>query len=203
MAIVFFDMDGTLTRCDTFIPYCFIALAHRPWRIFVLKNIFKGYLGFLKDKINRQELKEVFIASFLGQATKKDVAQWNKIFFRFVLPLIKRRKIFEMLQNHQDIGDRVCIVSASLDIYLKPLVDMWQLYGVISTTAEWKKGCISGKISGKNCRGVEKAKRIKRRFSEKELEGSIAYGDSDSDDQMLQIVSFGWKVSVKFGHIVF
>lgn len=75
MAVAFFDMDGTLTRCDTFIPYCVIALTHRPWRIFVLKNVFKGYLGFLKKgKTNRHELKEVFIDAFLGLATKRDIA---------------------------------------------------------------------------------------------------------------------------------
>lgn len=111
-----------------------------------------------------------------------------------MLPLIRRREIFEILRKHQAVGNRVYIVSASLDIYLKPLADMWQLDGVICTKAECENGCLSGKISGKNCRGEEKAKRIKSVFSEKELKDSIAYGDSDGDEQMLKMASLEYKV---------
>jgi FMN phosphatase YigB (HAD superfamily) len=66
MALAFFDLDGTLTRFDTLIPYSLIALIHRLWRIGYIKQVLKDYIGFRGGRIERQRLKENFMTSLMG-----------------------------------------------------------------------------------------------------------------------------------------
>lgn len=194
MALAFFDLDRTLTKIDTFIPYCLIALLHRPTRIFAIKPVLKGCICFLRGEMQRQELKEAFIGTFLGGAGRDEIARWNKVFLGFILPLIIRKEILKKVWQHQQNGDRVYIVSASPDIYLEPLAGQWAIDGVICTNLEWKTGRLTGRILGKNCRGEKKARRIRALFDERELEGSFGYGNSEGDRQLLELVTFGIKI---------
>jgi len=194
MAVAFFDLDGTLTKVDTFIPFCLLALLYRPWRVFALRPLIRACVYFYRGNMLRQDLKETFITAFLSGAEKDDVARWSRIFLRIILPRIVRKEIIEKLQLHQQAGYRVYLVSASPDIYLKPLARQWRLEGAICTTLEWKYGRLTGKILDKNCYGEEKARRIRVLFDKQELEGSFAYGNSDGDRQMLALVSFGLKI---------
>lgn len=191
MALVFVDLDGTLTRFDTLIPYCCIALLHRPRRIFAVKDVVIESVQYLRGKTGRQGLKEAFIKSFLGGAGQSRIDQWNRLLFRAVIPPLTRRSMWKRVRNHQREGDRVFIVSASPDIYVGPLARLWGLDGSISTRLEWRNGLITGKILGRNCRGEEKARRIRELFSDEELIGSHAYGNSSGDKQMLELAAFG------------
>lgn len=191
MPLAFFDLDGTLTRCDTFIPYCFIAFLHRPWRIFRLNRILIGCFLFLKGEIEREKLKQVFITTFLRGLTKKEIEKYNKIFLELFIPLILRKDIHIKMRFHQRQGNRVYIVSASPDIYVQTIAKQWNIEGAICTNLEWKRDCLTGRILGKNCRGREKARRIQSIFTQNELEGSYAYGNSEGDNEMLELASFG------------
>lgn len=194
MAIAFFDFDGTLTWVDSFIPYCLLSLFHRPQRVLAMKPVLKGCLDFWRGKIQRQELKEIFLKAFLGDAKREDVERWNKVFLNFVIPRILKGQMLMRARGHQRAGDKVYIVSASPDIYLEPLIRELSLDGVICTTLEWKDRSLTGRILGKNCRGEEKARRVRALFDERELHGSYFYGDSDGDWELLELVSFGFYV---------
>lgn len=194
MALAFFDVDGTLTWIDTFVPYCMLALLYRPRRVFALKPLLKACIDFCGGRIQGQEVKESFLHAFLGGATRTEIERWNRIFYRLVFSQIIRREVFEKLQQHKQTGDRVYLVSASPDIYLKPLARKWRLDGVICTVLEWKDDILTGRIVGRNCQGEEKAKRIKTLFTEKELAGSFAYGNSGGDRQLLELATFGLKL---------
>ena len=191
MALAFFDLDGTLTRFDTLAPYCLIALVHRPRRMLALKDVLKASVGFSRGVIDRQQWKEAFITVFLEGATKPQIARWNRLFLRYVLPLMLRKQILRKLRKHRDGGDRVYIVSASPDIYLDALVGQWRLDGRICTELEWKHDRLTGKISGRNCRGEEKARRLKALFDAEDLKRSYGYGNSEGDRQMLELVGVG------------
>jgi phosphatidylglycerophosphatase C len=191
MALAFFDLDGTLTRFDTFLLYSLIALIHRPRRICQIHRILKAFIGFGRGRIDRQQFKETFITGLLGGSTRREIARWNSLFSRFILPLILRERVLNRLREHQARGDRVYIVSASPDVYIEALVRQWRLNGMICTNLEWQSGRLTGKIAGKNCRGEEKARRMKTLFSERELKKSYAYGNSEGDKQMLELVGTG------------
>ena len=108
--------------------------------------------------------------------------------------MITRRQVLEKLRQHQSRGDRVYIVSASLDIYINAIARQWRIDGLICTNMEWQDGTLTGSILGKNCQGEEKARRLKALFSERELKASCAYGNSDGDRAMLGLVGAGYFV---------
>jgi phosphatidylglycerophosphatase C len=195
MALAFFDLDGTLTKIDTFVPYCVTALIHRPWRIFRVAAVIRGLVRFMKGDIDSQSIKETLVSVFLGSAAREDIDRWNKIFLRWVLPALLRQTLLLRARQHQERGDRIFIVSASPDIYLEPIVKQWRFDGLICTRLEFKARRLSGKILDRNCRGEEKARRIRARFKDAELDGSTGYGNSDADKQMLELVSVGYFVS--------
>jgi len=194
MAIAFFDLDRTITRLDTFIPYCLLYLFYRPHRVFALNPLLKACVNFFRKRKERQELEEAFLAAFLEGARKKDIERLNIKFFRFILPWIVKEEMLKKVRLHQQNGDQVYIVSASPDIYLEPLASQWRLNGVICTVLEWKDGYLTGKIMGRNCQGEEKARRIQALFNESELKGSFAYGNSNEDQQLLELVTFAFKI---------
>ena len=191
MALVFVDLDGTLTKFDTLIPYCCIALLHRPWRVFAVKDVLLETVRYVRGRTGRQGLKEAFIRAFLGGAPQSRIDRWNRLLFRAVIAPFTRSSVLNRVRNHQREGDRVFIVSASPDVYVGPLARLWGVDGYISTRLERQNGLISGKILGKNCRGEEKVRRIRELFSDEELLGSHAYGNSSGDRQMLELADFG------------
>jgi len=194
MALAFFDLDGTLTRFDTFVPYCLLSLFYRPRRVFALKPLLKACINFFRGRIDRQDLKETFLVAFLEGARRNDIELFNREFFRFILLWIIREEMIEKMRLHKQAGDQVYLVSASPDVYLDTLAREWKLVGVICTKLEWKNGLLTGKILGKNCRGHEKGVRIRELFSEIELEGSFAYGNKNEDQELLELVTFGTEV---------
>jgi len=153
MALAFFDLDGTLTRFDTFIPYCLLSLLYRPHRVFALKPLLKACANFCKGKIERQNLKEAFLVAFLEGSRRNEIDRWNRIFLHFFMPWIIREEMLEKVRQHQQDGDRVHLVSASRDIYLEPLARQWKIDGVICTKLEWKNGLLTGKILGRIAKG--------------------------------------------------
>jgi len=150
----------------------------------------KASARLLGKKAETGGVKQAFIRAFLGNATRNQSAQWNRIFRRAVLPLITRNGVLERIRRHQREGARVFIVSASPDLYLEPIVTLWGFDGLISTRLEWKDDRLTGRIIGKNCKGAEKARRIKEVFTPDQLEGSHAYGDSPADRWMMELASF-------------
>jgi len=194
MALVFMDFDGTLTRFDSFIPYCFTALIHRPWRIPALIRALGAGLRFAGKKIGRQQAKEALIEAFLGGATREEADRWNRMFLRHVFPLLIRKEMLARARWHQRQGDLVLIVSASPDIYLGPFVRKWGFDGIICTELEWKENRITGRIVGKNCQGEEKARLIKALFRKEDLSTASGYGNSEGDRAMLQTLGKGYYV---------
>jgi phosphatidylglycerophosphatase C len=94
----------------------------------------------------------------------------------------------ERINWHKTQGHKVAVVSASIDYWLN---DWCKLNGLdlISTTLELKNGKLTGRLSGKNCYGIEKVNRIKNRYNLAEFDQIYAYGNSAGDREMLLLAS--------------
>jgi phosphatidylglycerophosphatase C len=83
----------------------------------------------------------------------------------------------------------VILASASLEAYLRPLGGLLDVDDVVCTTLEQgPNGRLTGRLVGGNCRGVEKARRVRAWLeSSGRADAELwAYGDSPGDRPLLE-----------------
>ena len=98
-----------------------------------------------------------------------------------------RGEVLRELLDHKAKGREVCIVSASLDIWLKPFAAQYEV-NYLCTGVKYASGKYDG-FSGLNCNREEKAVRIKREYSLGTFGEIIAYGNSSGDKYMFELAN--------------
>ncbi|MBK7669085.1 MAG: HAD-IB family phosphatase [Sphingobacteriaceae bacterium] len=85
-------------------------------------------------------------------------------------------------------GHVISIVSASLDIWIRPFCEK---HGIdyLCTEIEYVNGISTGKLLTPNCNGAEKAVRIKQRYNLTDYSSIIAYGNSSGDKAMFDLTT--------------
>ena len=109
-----------------------------------------------------------------------------------VRPEVRRR-----LDWHRGRGDRVVVVSASPDAYIRVAAERLAAHGAIATLLEVDdSGRLTGRYDGGNCRGEEKIRRLRLWMADEGLEGAHlwAYGNSRGDLRMLRAADTGVNV---------
>ncbi len=152
--LIIFDFDGTLTRDDTFITFALHAL--NPLR--VAGAVIRSSISLLKWKaglLSSGKAKERLYRSLYKGLKKTDIEDSAKTFSpRYNHPIL------EALTEHRDRGDEVWIISASLDLWLKPIARQLGV-GLICTGSETDpQGRLTGRFSTPNCHGSEKVRRL-------------------------------------------
>lgn len=177
-----FDFDGTITKKDTM--FSFLKFYNK--QKFYL-NFAKHLPFFIMLKLNlakAERVKENFISSILKGEKEKNIQQKATSFFEENYPSILREKALNFIQNI-DRNDSECyLVTASLDIWVKPFSEKLNLK-LLSTQAKFKNGIYIGKFATKNCNGIEKVHRIKEIIKNQSFDKTIAFGDTSGDKEML------------------
>ena len=185
MNLALFDFDGTITHTDTFTAFIKLAIPKRRlWlgRLILTPSILGYRLGLLSPSRVRQHIVRIGFAG-LAQA---DIDALGRQYANNTIPLLLRPDAMQRLQWHKTQGDRIIIVSASLDVYLKP----WcEAMGVELTCAELatQQGVLTGRYQKGDCTGKAKAQRVKAMVDLKQYPMIYAYGDTDEDKQLLAL----------------
>lgn len=103
-----------------------------------------------------------------------------------ILPNIIRKKAEERIEWHKKRGDDVCVVSASLNVYLYPWTELHSIKCICSIL-ESRSGVFTGSLVNGDCSRQEKVNRIKEKFDLKKYNSIYAYGDTFEDREMLGI----------------
>lgn len=142
-----------------------------------------------------QKAKEILLSKFFRGLTKTEFEMKGDEFARKILPGLVRRQAEEEIDRHLASGRKVIVVTASLSAWCRAWCREKGL-DLIASEYELEDGRVSGKIQGKNCKGEEKARRIREKYP---LDGAgdiYAYGDSKGDREMLNIADvkyYKWK----------
>jgi phosphatidylglycerophosphatase C len=96
----------------------------------------------------------------------------------------------ESLRSHADAGHTVLLVSASFEVYLRPLAELLGAHDVLAVRLEvGEGGILTGRLEGPNCRGPEKVVRLHdwldRHAGGRAAVHLTAYGDSRGDRELL------------------
>lgn len=183
MNLALFDFDGTLTAKDSLDEF----LKHSVSREKYLLNMFKfiPYFILWQTKLmNNGIAKEHLFRIFFKGLDEKNFKAIAKNFSLTKLDQIMRKDRMKLLQEHKNNGDRVVIVSASMQSWLQPWCDKNNIE-LLSTQLEFKNGKVTGRFLTKNCHGIEKENRVRELLNIKDYETIYAYGDSSGDTEML------------------
>lgn len=186
--IAAFDVDGTLTTRDCVVPFLRLVAGSRSLAVRLALQARPLAAGARRR--DRDALKAVATqAAFTGRPVAA-VTTLAESFAAEVHRRWLRADSVERLDEHRAAGDVVVLVSASYELYLRPLGALLGADHVLGTRlGVHPSGVLTGGLDGPNCRGPEKVRRLHALLEEHhggrtgvEL---VAYGDSPGDRELL------------------
>ena len=205
-----FDFDGTLTTRDTLL--LFIRHACGWWALFGGLLLFSPLLVLMKLHLaDNGRTKERLFRHYFRGMLERDFDALCQSFARSHTHILRTAGL-RTVQQALDRGDRVVILSASIDRWveacLRPFLVSSSRFQVLGTEIEVVDGRLTGRFATPNCYGPEKVRRLKEFLKEVSprgdvegatkvshrgdvegaLEGTpfiIAYGDSRGDKELL------------------
>jgi HAD superfamily hydrolase (TIGR01490 family) len=183
VTLAVFDLDGTLTRGDTFRLFAAWYLARRPWRLarcWQLPFDATLYEAGLRDN---GWMKARTLAALLGGAREGSVAASADAFVERVVERDMRAGTLAALDAHRKAGDRILLLSANLDFLVRPFAARLGIADTISTIAERDgQGRYTGRLAGANCYGEEKRRRLAEFLgAARKNSRVVVYADHHSD----------------------
>lgn len=183
--IAFFDLDGTLTTKDTLLEFIKYSKGTRKfWFGFLLYSPY--IIAYKTGLITNQKAKEKILIFFFRNMPVDDFQKVCDRFAEKKIPGLIRSGARKEIENLKKKGIIIVIVSASPRNWLQKWVEAQQAE-LIATELAIKDNRLTGKISGLNCYGVEKVRRIKEEYDLSEYDEIYAYGDSAGDKPMLSL----------------
>ncbi|SDB90511.1 HAD-IB family hydrolase [Acinetobacter boissieri] len=183
--LALFDFDHTLTHTDSFKAFLSYSLSKTAY----YKGHFKllhYIVGYQCKMITDQKLRQKICQTAFAQYHKKQLLEIGRTFADTYLDQIISPHAKQRLTWHQSQGDRVVVVSSSLDVYLKPWCEK-QGIDVICNQMTDNGTHYTGVFLGGDCGYEEKARRVQQRYNLTDYEQIFAYGDSNNDSAMLAL----------------
>jgi phosphatidylglycerophosphatase C len=179
--VVIFDLDGTLTRRDSYVPYLAGFLLRHPRRLLHILPLPWVVLKYGLGRVTNTDLKQHFLHAVFGGASRREVESWTRIFVDRLLVDGLRPEAREALERHRNRGDLLVLLTASFDLYVHEIGRRLGFDHVLCTQAEWLDGRLSGKLAGPNHRGEEKVRCLLRLRDAHAESTIVAYADHHSD----------------------
>jgi HAD superfamily hydrolase (TIGR01490 family) len=189
--VVIFDLDGTLTRKDTYLGFLAAVLRKRPWRVLGCLHLPVCYGLFRTGLVSNSWLKACFLKAVAGGLTRDNLETTAEQFAGTVFSAYLRPGALEQLRAHRDAGARIVIATASLDVYVPQIAARLGVDpgDTICTRAQWTGGnLLTGALDGDNCYGEAKVAAVQLWLAANGLAAvSAAYSDHHSDLPLLEM----------------
>ena len=194
-SLAVFDLDGTITRHDTFGPFLWGFLWRHPWRLPRTLLALPAAVSFVFTR-DRGALKGAVIHALLGGAKRESLARWAERFVAALLPQALYAEALAAIAMHRTRGDRLLLMSASTDLYVPRIGSALGFDEIICTEVRWRAdGRLDGRLASANCRGEEK-RRCLAAVIARDAPGRVcAYGDSRADLLHMQLVQQAYLVN--------
>ncbi|MEZ5499751.1 MAG: HAD-IB family hydrolase [Steroidobacteraceae bacterium] len=194
--LVVFDLDGTITRRDTLVPFLLGWLARKPGRVVFLPLVAVAAARFCFDR-DRGRLKSSLIRSILGRASRDELRDYAERFADRLLPSGCLAPALEEIRKQRETGAHMVLLSASPDLYVPIIAERLGFGHCICTQVSWRGELLEGRLLSANRRGEEKA-RVVRELLEAHADcASWAYGNSRSDLPHLLLVDNAFAINLR------
>ncbi len=183
-----FDVDRTVTTRDCVVPFLRRVSGTAPFAARMALASARLLPAIARGERDRAKVQAAKIV-FAGRRAV-DVNATGAEFAGAVIRSWLRDDTVARLRWHQSAGHEVVLVSASFGAYLHPLGERLGAAGVLCTElVVGDDGVLTGDLSGLNCRGTEKVRRLHKWLDERHGGRANvelwAYGDSPGDRELL------------------
>jgi len=173
--LAIYDMDKTITRSPTWMPFLRAWARRRPWRIAALAaSVAPGAL-YLGKRIDRARLKEMTQRLVMGRGAAATAVE--RAAGRFASNIVNG-KVWDdaraRIAADRAAGYRVVMATASYDFYVRPIAAALGITDVIATPSTLEHGRLLPRIAGENCYGDAKLRMIEAWMARE----GIARGDA-------------------------
>jgi HAD superfamily hydrolase (TIGR01490 family) len=186
MRVAVFDLDGTITRHDTLWPYLRGWVRRRPRAGFWLRVI--AALSRYPCDRDRGLLKSRLIRIAMGGADPASVEAWTRDYVASLGKAELCPGALQAIERHRTAGDRLVLLSASVDLYVPAIGRRLGFDEAICTEVAWRDGRLDGALVTENRRADEKRRcleSLRARFPGARF---AAYGNARSDFAHLEAV---------------
>ena len=177
-----FDFDGTLSTRDNLVPFLCRAVGTPAVAQALAAGGVSVALG--RGSRSRNALKAEVVRRLL---TGYDAERLESLGRAFAFEIVRRHlrgDVVERVDWHRTQGHRLVLVSASFDVYVRPVAERLRFDAVLATELEvGPDGRLTGRLQGENVRGAEKARRLEAWLAEQPAY-VWAYGDSSGDREL-------------------
>lgn len=187
VTVAAFDVDGTLLSGDSLRPFLRFA-GGWAWWVRALRA-FPALALFAFGLTSRTQAKGALLRAVLGHLPQEALSRLADLFARRSLPGMIRREALARVHWHQAQHHHVVLVSASPELYLRPLAQTLGIPTVIGTRLAVSSGRVTG-IHGLNCAGPEKVRRLFEYLPAAGMAELYAYGDSSGDHELLEVSTY-------------
>lgn len=183
--VAVFDLDGTLTRQDTFKIFLKRRLAARPWRALRCAPLPVAYWMARRGLRDHVWLKQQMLKWVVGGSRRDELARFCAGFAEQMLREQVTERARAQLEAHKRRGDTLVLCSASFDFYVHAIGEALGFDHVICTHSAWRDERLTGEIDGENCFADEKIRRLDALLGERAKGERAAYSDHHSDLPLL------------------
>lgn len=190
-ALALFDFDGTLYPHDSFTGFIFYVLKkrHIVWRgLKVLPWILAYYLKLYPAPRMRSKLYSAMFKGCDLKAIQPLALQYTNQVLKNLDPAL-----FKQLKKHQQLGHKVVLVSATIDLYLKMIAKALNIE-LICSKVEIKNGKLTGRYLTPDCSRMQKKSRVMEAINLADFKMIYAYGNSEEDLEMICLGQYSYMV---------
>ena len=198
-ALAVFDLDRTLTRHDTLVPFVLGYLWRHRARIPRLLLALPAAVRFVFDR-DLGAIKGSFIRATLGGASRAELELWTRQFVPSLLRRGMNAEALRVLEAHRQSGARLLLLSASTDLYVPQIASALGFHEVICSRVRWRADDrLDGRLASANCRGEEKRRQLAIVIARDAPRRVCAYGDSAADLLHMQLAEESYLVNPRPG----
>jgi phosphatidylglycerophosphatase C len=188
--LAIFDLDGTLTKVDTYQKFLVWVMIRHPgcWhRLWQLPLGLARYYGKQQD---HTWLKCHFLKTILAGSNKNKITTWSRSFTEDLIRYQMRPGAIKALQKHRHQGDHLVLATASFDFYVEDFARQLGFERVVCTGSAWdSKNRLLGILPQGNCHGIQKLIQIKAQLPKSwQIQKKTVYTDHHSDIPLLEWV---------------
>lgn len=181
MKIALYDMDRTITRRPSWLPWLlFWARAEAPWRLLLLPLV--GALLPFYPLMGRKRLKQAMQWIMMGSAVPASRVEARAEAFAAAFgEAAELPAALSRIEADRKDGFMVVIATASCRYYAGALAARWGADALIATENRREEGFIGHQILGDNCYGEAKRRRVIDWIGGRAVEAIRFYSDHVSD----------------------